>query len=151
MEQSILISTKKILGVGADDESFDLDIITHINTAFSILSDLGVGPNGGFVIEDDEPEWADYLSGAVEDPDDLDHTIKLSKIKTIIHLRARLLFDPPTTTFLLDSMKAQLQEHEWRLNANREAYAWVDPDPPTEEEEVEELGFGGNIVGGFGL
>lgn len=144
MEQSILISTKKILGVGADDESFDLDIITHINTAFSVLTDLGVGPVGGFVIEDDEALWADYLVGAVDDPDDPEHTVKLSKIKAIVHMRARLLFDPPTTTFLLDALNEQLKEQEWRLNTNREAYAWVDPNPVSvpDDDDFGEGGFG---------
>lgn len=136
MEQSILTSTKKILGVVADDESFDLDIITHINTAFSILTDLGVGPPGGFVIEDAEPVWADFLTNAPDDSTDPEHTIKLSKIKTVIQLRTRLLFDPPTTTHLLEATQAQLREHEWRINTTREAYAWVDPDPLVVDEEV---------------
>lgn len=120
MEPSILKSTKKILGVGDDDTSFDLDIITHINTAFSILTDLGVGPAVGFVIEDESEEWEDFLTDE----------IKLSKVKACVHLRARLLFDPPTSSYLLDVIKQQLQEQEWRLSVNREASAWVDPDPP---------------------
>lgn len=120
MEQSILKSTKKILGVGPDDTSFDLDIITHINSEFSILTDLGVGPAGGFVIQDDSAEWETFL------PDD---KIKLSKVKTCVWLRTRLLFDPPASSYLLDAAAKQLQEHEWRLNVNREATGWTDPDP----------------------
>lgn len=122
MEQSILKSTKKTLGIGDDDPSFDLDIITHINSAFSTLHDMGVGPEEGFAIEDEDPEWGEFL----------DDTIKLSKVKTVVFLRTRLLFDPPTSSFLLDSIQRQLQEAEWRLNVNREETAWVDPDPPTE-------------------
>ena len=53
MEQSILKSTKKILGIAEDYTVFDLDIITHINSAFSTLTQLGVGPVEGFIIEDD--------------------------------------------------------------------------------------------------
>jgi hypothetical protein len=121
MEQNILKSTKKILGVPDDDPSFDLDIITHINSAFSTLTDLGVGPEDGFALEDGFEEWGAYL---VDDP------VKLSKVKTVVHLRARLLFDPPNSGFLLDAIKTQLQEAEWRLNTNREATDWVDPDPP---------------------
>src|SRR3954465_199526 len=120
MEQSILNSTKKILNVNPDDDSFDLDIITHINSAFSVLTDLGVGPVEGFAIEDDTAEWETYL------PDDL---VKLSKVKTCVHLRTRLLFDPPTSSYLLEAVKGQLQEAEWRLSANREATGWTDPDP----------------------
>jgi hypothetical protein len=121
MEQSILKSTKKVLGVADDDTSFDFDIINYINSEFSILSDLGVGPEDGFVIEDESEEWDAYLS---------DDAIKLSKVKTCVFLRARLLFDPPTVSYLLDATKQQLQEHEWRLNVNREATEYVDPDPP---------------------
>jgi hypothetical protein len=123
MEQSILKSTKKILNIGLDDTSFDLDIITHINTAFSVLHDLGVGPQAGFIIEDEIEEWSAYLP----DPEDL---VELNKVKTCIWLRARLLFDPPTSAFLLDAIKEQLREQEWRLSTNREETEWVDPDPP---------------------
>jgi hypothetical protein len=122
MEQSILKCTKKLLGLEPDDMSFDLDIITHINAAFSVLHDLGIGPVEGFVIEDEITEWDDYL--------DEDDPVQMSKIKTCIYLRARLLFDPPTQSFLIDAIKAQLQEAEWRLNANREAKEWVDPEAP---------------------
>lgn len=119
MEQSILKSTKKILGVGDDDPSFDLDIITHINTAFSTLHDLGVGPAEGFVIEDDTAAWGAFLTDKV----------RLSKAKTCVFLRTRLLFDPPTSSFLLESLNNQIRECEWRLSTNREATDWVHPDP----------------------
>ena len=121
MEQSILKSTKKILGVDPADTSFDLDIITHINSEFSTLTDLGIGPEEGFVIEDDTAEWESYLA---------DDQVKLSKVKTCIYLRTRLLFDPPVQGYLLDAVKEQLREAEWRLSTNREATKWVDPDPP---------------------
>jgi hypothetical protein len=126
MEQSILKSTKKVLNVGVDDASFDLDIITHINTAFSILTDLGVGPLSGFVIEDEEAVWEDYFPNE-DDPAKL--KVQLSKVKTVVFLRTRLLFDPPTVSYLLDSTKEQLREAEWRLNVNREESEWVDPAP----------------------
>lgn len=131
MEQSILKSTKKILNIELDDTSFDLDIITHINTAFSVLHDLGVGPEDGFAIEDETEAWDSYL---------VDDLIKLNKVKPIVWLRARLLFDPPTSAFLLEAAKEQLREQEWRLNTNREATEWVDPAPPVVDEEA--IGFG---------
>lgn len=121
METSILQSTKKILGVDPGDNSFDLDIITHINSAFSILSNLGVGPVVGFFIEDELADWADL--GVVSIP-------MLGLIKTCIYLRVRMLFDPPTTSYLQDAFKQQILEHEWRLSEMREETAWVDPDPP---------------------
>lgn len=126
MEQSILKSTKKVLQIGDDDTSFDLDIITHINSAFSNLHDLGVGPEEGFVIDDATTEWSAFLAN---DP------VKLSKVKTAVYLRVRLLFDPPSTVYLVNAAEEQLKEVEWRLNVNREATEWVDPAPPVVVEE----------------
>src|SRR5436189_6236593 len=120
MEQSILKSTKKVLNIGPDDESFDLDIMTHINSAFSTLTDLGVGPETGFIIENEYVEWTAYL------PDD---GVKLSKVKTFVFLHSRLLFDPPTSGFHLTAIQEQLKEITWRLNVNRETMEWVDPTP----------------------
>ncbi len=126
MEQSILKSTKKMLNVAVDDDSFDLDILTHINSAFSVLNDIGVGPQGGFVIESDEEEWESYYPNE-DDPAKL--KVQLSKVKTAVFLRVRLGFDPPTVSFMLESTKELLREAEWRLNVNREDYEWVDPAP----------------------
>jgi len=120
MEQSILKSTKKVLQIDPDDTSFDLDILTHINSAFSTLTDLGAGPEDGFVIEDNTIEWLDFLS------DDL---IMLSKVKTFVFLQTRILFDPPATSFLLDAYAKQIEEAVWRISVRHEANNWVDPDP----------------------
>jgi hypothetical protein len=121
MEESILRATKKVLNIGLDDDSFDLDITTHINSAFSNLHQLGIGPVDGFAIDDEEAEWADF---------GISSTPMLSLLKTCIYLRVRLLFDPPTTSYLRDASEAQVREHEWRLSTLREATDWVDPDPP---------------------
>jgi hypothetical protein len=110
MESSILISTKKILGVAANYTAFDLDIITHINSAFSILNQLGVGPVMGFAIEDDAAVWADLALPQNQ----------LSMVRTYIFIKARMLFDPPTTSFLIEAMNKQIEEHEWRLTIFRE-------------------------------
>lgn len=110
MEQSILNSTKKILGLNSDYTAFDHDIITHLNTAFSILTQLGVGPVEGFMIEDSISEWDDFLA---EDP-------RFNAIKSYVFLKVRMVFDPPATSYLLDSMQRQIQELEWRLNVIRE-------------------------------
>lgn len=122
MDTSILNSTKKILGLTAEDTSFDLDIITQINSAFSTIWDLGVGPVEGFVIEDDEPTWEEYSP-------DLSN-VQLSQLKTYVYLKVRLAFDPPQTSYALEALKEQIREHEWRLNVRRETTEWVDPDPP---------------------
>lgn len=128
MEQSILKSTKNSLGVGDDDTSFDEQLLQHINSAFSTLTDMGVGPQGGFVIEDASTEWAEYYP---ETTDPAKLKVMLSKVKTVVFLRTKLLFDPPTNSYLMDATKGQLGEAEWRLNVNREETDWVDPNPPT--------------------
>ena len=121
MEQSILISTKKILGIAEDYTVFDLDIITHINTAFSTLTQLGVGPIEGFMIEDAIEVWTDF--------DPIDDDRQYNAVKSYIFLRVRLLFDPPTTSYLITATEKQIQELEWRLNTYREETEWVDPEP----------------------
>lgn len=116
MEESILKSTKKILGLDNEYTAFDLDVITHINAAFSILDQLGIGPLDGFSIEDDQTEWTSYPVPANQ----------LHLIKTYVYLKVRLLFDPPSTSFLINAYEEQLKEYEWRLNVMREVLL-----PPT--------------------
>lgn len=110
MEASILKSTKKVLGLADSYTIFDQDIITFINASLSILSQLGIGPIGGFFIEDDAAEWADI--GLVPEQTHL--------LKTFIHLKVRMLFDPPTTSYLITAMEKQIAEFEWRLSVFRE-------------------------------
>jgi len=108
---SILNSTKQILGLAADYTAFDLDVLTHINAAFSVTNQLGLGPEEGV-----------FITGATEDwpelglPDN-----QLNMMKTYVYLKVRSLFDPPTTSFALAAMDNQIKEHEWRLNMLREA------------------------------
>ena len=110
MEQSILTSTKKILGVADDYTVFDLDIITHINAAFSILNQMGIGPDAGFMIEDSRPKWSDYTAPQNQ----------LMLIKTYLYLKVRILFDPPGTSFLIIAYEKQIEEYETRLHYLRE-------------------------------
>lgn len=124
MEESILKSTKKVLGIQPDDESFDLDVITHINSAFSDLYQIGLGPEDGFWIEDASYVWEDFTN---ESP------AIISQVKVCVYLRVRMLFDPPTTSYLIGAMEKQIQEHLTRLSVMREEAAWVDPDPPRVE------------------
>jgi hypothetical protein len=115
---SILDSTKKNLGIEADYTAFDVDILTHINTVFADLNQLGIGPDEGFAIEDAAPVWDDYLAGDAN----------LNQVKTYMYLRVRLLFDPPATSYLINSLKEQQQALEWRLNVKREGEEWTDPE-----------------------
>lgn len=118
MAQSILTSVKKILGIPETDTSFDPDILIHINSVFSILDQVGIGPDGGFAIEDASPTWDDFVTDK-----------RMNSVKTYVYLRVRLLFDPPNTSFVIESMNKQIAELEWRLNVVREGDSWVDPDP----------------------
>jgi len=128
MEQSILKSTKKILNINPDDTSFDLDIITHINSAFFHLQQLGIGPRGGFEIDDETAEWQDFLPPPDPVPDSYIPT--LSAVKTNVYLQVRYIFDPPQLAHVMQALERQLQESDWRLNVLREETDWVDPDPP---------------------
>lgn len=123
MEQSILTSTKKILGIDKDYTVFDLDIITHINSAFSTLTQLGVGPRAGFMINDDTEVWSDFI--------DIENDLQYNSVKSYVFLRVRQLFDPPSTSYLISAVERQIQELEWRLNVHREETEWIDPDPDT--------------------
>jgi len=125
METSILTSIKKLLGITSDDTSFDFDVMTHVNSAFSTLTQLGIGPPTGFMIEDDSAEWADFLA------DDNQY----NAVKTYVALRVRQIFDPPTTSYLINAFDEQIKELEWRLNIHREETGWTDPDPPVVDEE----------------
>jgi hypothetical protein len=125
MEESILNSTKKILGLAAEYTAFDLDIITHINAAFSILNQLGVGPENGFYIEDEESEWSEY---------DVPMN-QLQLVRTYVFLKVQTFFDPPTTSFLIEAKNHQIAELEWRLNTFRELELRPLTTVTTEEEE----------------
>ncbi len=107
---SILDSIKKKLGLAADYNAFDLDIITHINTVFLNLNQIGIGPFEGFEIEDAEATWNTFLG-----PSPL-----LNSVKSYVYFKVRLAFDPPGASFHLASMEKQISEIEWRLTVARD-------------------------------
>lgn len=119
MSDSILNSTKKIVGLNDDYTTFDADVLMHINSVFATLNQIGIGPDNGFAIEDATTTWDELLG------DDL----RLNSVKTYVYLRVRLLFDPPTTSYLINSMNEQIHELEFRLNVQREGESWTDPNP----------------------
>lgn len=109
-KDSILISIKKLLGISKDCTDFDTDIIIHINTTFMILNQLGVGEEG-FQIEDNSSTWDEFVN-----------LEQLSAVKSYVHLKVKLLFDPPTNSFLVDAINESIKELEWRLNVKAENY-----------------------------
>lgn len=110
--ESILTSTKKLLGIEADYTHFDTDIIIHINTTLMTLTQIGVGPAGGFAISGAYEKWSDFLPEA-----DL---IKLQAVKTYLYLKVKLVFDPPLSSSVMEAMNRKADELEWRLNVAAE-------------------------------
>lgn len=104
--ESILTSIKKLLGIDSNYTHFDADLIMHINSVFSILTQMGVGPTNGFSINGDAEEWADFI---VNDPN------TFSMVKSYVYLKVRLLFDPPQSSAAIESINRQISEFEWRL------------------------------------
>ena len=107
---SILTSIKKLLGIAEDYEHFDQDLIIHINSVLSVLTQLGVGPSEGFSIEDENATWNDFI------PEDK----RLSSIRSYVYMKVKLLFDPPLSSSVIESMNRMISEFEWRLNVAAE-------------------------------
>lgn len=104
--ESILTSIKKLLGIEEEYEHFDADLIMHINSVFMILTQLGVGPSEGFSIMDESDVWTDFIPASA----------KLELVKSYMHLKVKLIFDPPLSSAVIESMNRMISEFEWRLN-----------------------------------
>jgi hypothetical protein len=113
--ESILTSIKKLLGIAEEYDHFDSDIIMHINSVFMILTQLGVGPAGGFRIEGEDAEWNDYL----------ENNLLLESVKSYMYMKVRLMFDPPQSSAAMEAMNRLISELEWRISVT------VDPGEPT--------------------
>lgn len=110
-DESILGTIKKLLGGAAEtSDHFDTDIIIHINSTLAILNQIGIGPSEGFKIHDDETSWKDFINDEK----------KFEDVKTFVYLKVKLIFDPPTNSSVLNSMKELISEIEWRLNLDAE-------------------------------
>lgn len=107
LADSILDSIKKKLGLGADYDVYDLDVMTHINTVFMSLNQLGIGPAEGFSIEDADVTWDTFLGAQ--------HSPLLNAVKSYIFFKVKLAFDPPQQSFVIASYEKQIAELEFRL------------------------------------
>lgn len=119
--ESILNTIKKLLGIHVEDTAFDVDILVFINSSIAVLRQLGVGPTDPLLVADKDTEWS-----ALTDDDTI-----LSMAKTYIHLNTKILFDPPGSSFVLDSFKKVIDELVWRIKEEAEP-----PLPPEEPVEV---------------
>ena len=104
--ESILGSIKKLIGIEETETYFDSDIITGINSSFSTLNQIGIGPNDGFSISDNTKIWNDYSTDV--------RTLEL--VKSYVHLKTKLLFDPPSSSSIVEIINKEISEFEWRLN-----------------------------------
>lgn len=133
MTNSIFLTVKKMLGIAEEYHAFDLDIITNINSVFLNLNQLAVGPVDPFQITGEEETWDDFQSETL-----------IPGVQTYVYLKTRLLFDPPTNSFLVDNIQKQIAELEWRMNVQSEtpAASLVSsngsnaPTPPTTESDT---------------
>lgn len=108
MNDSILDSIKMALGIQPEYTHFDSELIMHINSVFSTLYQLGVGTSSPYRIQNGEDLWSSFL----EDSDEIDN------VKSYMYLRVRLIFDPPSNSFVNESFKKQIEELEWRMNVS---------------------------------
>lgn len=114
---SILTSIKKLLGIAEEYEHFDADIVLQINTVFMTLKQLGVGPVEGFEIQNDSTTWNQYID-VEKNPNQL---TLLSAVKSYIHLKVKMIFDPPLSSSVTESIKQTINELEWRLTHEAES------------------------------
>lgn len=118
LEESILTSIKKLLGLNSEITVFDTDIAFHINTVFANLAQMGVGPknsegtNTGFKITSASETWGDFT----------DNDILIENVKTYVYIKVKMVFDPPTSNALIDAYNAQAKELEWRLYTQEGGY-----------------------------
>lgn len=115
MQDSILMTIRKLVCGNPYADHFDTDLLVHINACFSILNQLGVGPESGFVVTDVTQNWSSYVA---------DSTV-LNLVKTYVTLKVKKIFDPPLTSSVLEAMDKEISQLEWRLNVA------VDPIKPT--------------------
>lgn len=110
MNDSILDTIKQLLGIQSDYTAFDTDIIVHINSAFMALNQLGVGPTECFSIDGSGENWAEFVNKSID----------LEAVKTYIYLKVRTIFDPPSSSVVMEAMNKNISELEWRLNVQVE-------------------------------
>ena len=109
---SILTSIKKLLGITAEYKQFDPDLIIHINSVFLILKQLGIGPKQGFSISGEYETWDQFLP---------EGSTNFEAVKSYMHIKVKLLFDPPTSSAVMEAMNRMASEYEWRLDIEAES------------------------------
>ena len=108
MSDSVLSSTKQMLGISPEDTSFDVNVIMSINTALTILMDLGLTEVEDQIVTSDDMTWDELLGERTD----------IEYVKTYIYQKVKMIFDPPTSTAAIDAMQRSINELEWRICNN---------------------------------
>lgn len=113
LSQSILSTIKHMLGITDEINAFDEELTVHINGVFTILNQLDVGPDEGFMITGYDETW-DQLT---------DQVSIATMVKELIYLKVRMIFDPPASSVVADAYNQRIAELEWRMNIQAERIA----------------------------
>lgn len=109
LSESILNSMKQTLWPGEimDDENnpFDAELILHINAIFTDISRLGIGSDTPFHITGASETWRDFYN----------RIDMCNNVKEYMHLRLRMVFDPPANSFIVNSFEEMIKKLEWHL------------------------------------
>lgn len=132
MTNSIFLTIKKLLGISQEYHAFDIDILTSINAVFLTLNQLGIGPTRPFQLplilnyEDEEgfiedqavaTTWDEFLGNQLE---------YLAAVQTYVYQRVRLIFDPPTNSFMVTALQDSCKEFEWRFTVQPKSQGAVE-------------------------
>ena len=123
--ESILDSVKAMHGIESADTSFDKELIMHINGALMVMTELGVGPLAGYSITSKDQTWTEFLQGRTD----------LDLVFNDVHLRVKLIFDPPQNSFLVTAIERQIKECDWRIEAWHKPGTHIVAEEPTLEDE----------------
>lgn len=127
VDDSILLSIKKMLGMEPEFTQFDPDIILHINTIIQVLYQIGLDIPEGFVVVDQNNLWTDYIQNP--------RYVKItSLIKQYIFMRVRMIFDPPSSQTLSTAIQESINEMQWRISQWIDYYEQNEPDETNKEE-----------------
>lgn len=104
-QPSILKTIRRMMGPDEDYEYFDQELIIHINSAFSRLCQLGVGRSETpFKIRGTDETWSEFIDDGYQE-----------EVKQYVFLSVKVIFDPPSSSTVLNSYKEKIQELEWLL------------------------------------
>lgn len=115
LKQSILQDVKEAVGIVPEYDVFDKQLIICINSVFSTLHQLGIGPEEGFSIEGASEEWDEFVDSA-----------RFNFIRSYMIMKVHVMFDPPTSSIALQALKDQIAEYEWRITSEKECYGEED-------------------------